>query len=131
MSRPRATRPEFEKNHEAAYEFRSGCHTPFRRLSHLGHFGQQTLQMDSLLNWNHAVEKSVNHGWTRMDTDKNGIQTKKQLTALISRRGAEAQRRERRKKKTSSFLVPDFLLTSPLRPRTSRLSVVSNESFRF
>jgi hypothetical protein len=25
---------------------------------------------------NHAVEKSVNHGCTRIDTDKNGIRTK-------------------------------------------------------
>jgi hypothetical protein len=74
------------------------------------------------LSRNHAVEKGVNHGCTRIDTDKTGF-GRNQLTGLINRRGAEAQRMQ--KKKTSSFLVPDFLLTSPLRPRTSRLSVVS------
>jgi hypothetical protein len=51
-----------------------------------------------------------------MDTDKNGF-GRNQLTALINRRRRGA---ENAAKESSSFLVPDFLLTSPLRPRTSR-----------
>jgi lipid-A-disaccharide synthase len=42
----------------------------------LGGSGASQRAAQIILSRNHAVEKGVNHGWTRMDTDKNGIRTK-------------------------------------------------------
>jgi hypothetical protein len=51
---------------------------------------------------NHAVEKGVNHGWTRIDTDKNGF-GRNQLTALIT---AEAQRRREENAEKENLVIP-------------------------
>jgi hypothetical protein len=58
------------------------------------------------------------HGLTRIRTGFG----RKQLTALINRRGAEAQRRERRKRKPcpSSFLIFFSLHPSALAPPVIR-----------